>query len=112
VAKNVKRIAKKLGAELAERLPDVGGGAMGAMRIAKLLQTRLQPGRGERPGRPSVPNWTRRPKMPMSAATERRLAVLAKLFSHRQKHPVTPMQVAAQLLEAAVEGCAADAREF
>jgi hypothetical protein len=60
----VQRIAKTLGAELVERLPDVGGGAMGALRMATLLQTRLQPGRGERPGRPTVPNWTRRPKVP------------------------------------------------
>ena len=102
MAKNIERIAKKMGAKVVERLPDVGGGAVGAMRMAALLQERLQPGQGERPGRPSVPSWTRRPKVPMSEATERRLAKLAKLFSDQQKHPVTPMQVAAQLLEAAV----------
>jgi len=111
MAKNVKRIAKRMGAELVERLPDVGGGAAGAMRMAAMLQVRLQPGQGARPGRPSVPAWTRRPKVPMSAATERRLAKLAKLFSRRQKHPITPMQVAAQLLEAAVEGYAVDTSE-
>jgi len=111
VAKNINRIARKMGARLVERLPDVGGGAVGAMRMAKLLQERLQPGQGERPGRPSVPTWTRRPKVPMSEATQRGLAKLAKLFSRRQKHPVTPMQVAAQLLEAAVEGCAVDTSE-
>jgi hypothetical protein len=103
VAKNVKRIAKTLGAKVVERLPDVGGGAVGAMRMAKLLQERLQPGQGERPGRPSVPTWTRRSKVPMSEATERGLAKLAQVFSDRQKHRVTPMQVAAHLLEAAVE---------
>ncbi|HJT31778.1 MAG TPA: hypothetical protein VJ783_06970 [Pirellulales bacterium] len=107
----MKRIAKKLGAKVIERLPDVGGGAAGAMRMAKLLQDRLQPGQGERPGRPSVPTWTRRPKVPMSEATERRLAKLADLFSRQQKHPVTPMQVAAQLLEAAVESYGVEANE-
>jgi formiminotetrahydrofolate cyclodeaminase len=109
VAKNVKRIAKKLGAKVIERLPDVGGGAVGAMRMAKLLQARMQPGQGERPGRPSVPTWTRRPKVPMSEATEQRLAKLAEVFSREQKHRVTPMQVAAQLLEAAVENYATNA---
>ena len=111
MAKNVKRIAKKLGAKVVERLPDVGGGAMGAMRMAKLLQERLQPGQGKRPGRPGVPNWTRRPKVPMSEATEQRLAKLAEVFSRQQKHRVTPMQVAAQLLEAAVESAAAHGNE-
>lgn len=107
VAKNVKRIAKKLGARVVERLPDIGGGAFGAMRMSELLQSRLQPGQGERPGRPSVATWTRRPKVPMSEATEKQLAKLAKLFSQDQKHRVTPMQVAAQLLEDAVASCAA-----
>lgn len=106
MAKSVKRIAKKMGANVVERLPDVGGGAFGAMRIAKLLQKRLQPGQGVRPGRPSVPTWTRRPKVPMSEATILRLGELAEAFSREQRHPVTPMQVAAQLLEAAVESCA------
>ncbi len=111
MAKNVKRIANKMGANVLERLPDVGGGTVGAMRMVKLLQERLQPGQGERPGRPSVPTWTRRPKVPMSDATIRRLGELAEVFSREQKHPVTPMQVAAQLLEAAVEGCAVEANE-
>lgn len=44
----------------------------------------------------------------MSEATERWLAKLAKLFSDQQRHPVTPMQVAAQLLEAALERYADD----
>lgn len=103
MAKNIKRIAKKMGAKVVERLPDVGGGAVGAMWMAALSQDRLRPGQGERPGRPSVPNWTRRPKVPMGEATERRLVKLAKLFSDQQRHAVTPMQVAAQLLEAALE---------
>lgn len=84
---------------------------MGAMRMAKLLQERLQPGQGERPGRPSVPVWTRRPKVPMSDATIQRLGELAEAFSREQKHPVTAMQVAAQLLEAALERCTAGANE-
>lgn len=111
MAKSVRRIAKKMGARIVERLPDVGGGALGALRMAKLLQDRLEPGQGQRPGRPSVPAWTRRPKVPMSEATEQRLAKLAELFSRRQKHRVSPMQVAAQLLEAAVESAAANANE-
>ena len=108
MASNAKRIAELTGAQLVEQLPDVGGGAFGAMRMARLLQSRLQPGQGERPGRPSVPDWDRRPKVPMSKATETKLTKLARAMSREQKHPVTPMQVAAQLLEEAVNRCAAN----
>lgn len=78
------------------------------MRMARLLQERRQPGQGERPGRPSVATWTRRPKVPMCEATQRRLVKLAQQFSREEKHPVTPMHVVTQLLDAAVEHCTAE----
>jgi len=101
MAKNIERLAKKLGAEVVTELPEVGGGAFGAARLAKILQQRLEPGRGKRPGRPTNIQWNRRPKVPMSAETETRLAQLAA-FASGPERKVSPMQVAAEILEEAV----------
>jgi hypothetical protein len=72
--------------------------------MASILRQRLEPSRGQRPGRPSVSGWTSRPKVPMSKATEQKLAHLAERASTPQRK-VSPMQVAAQLLEEAVARC-------
>lgn len=101
MAKNIERLAQKLGAEVVAELPEVGGGAFGAARLAAILRHRLQPSHGKRPGRPTNLAWNRRPKVPMSAETEARLAELAKLVSG-QDRKISPMQVAAELLEEAV----------
>src|SRR5437660_65467 len=101
MAKNIQKLAELLGAEQVAQVPDVGGGAFGAARLAKLLQARLEPGRGQRPGRPTDATWTRHPKVPMSAATEQKLAALAERISTPERR-VSPMQVAAQLLEEAL----------
>ena len=101
MAKNIKRLAKLFGAEIVGRVPDAGGGAFGAARLAHILTARLEPREGERPGRPSVSSWTRRPKVPMSAATEKKLTQLAKKASGG-KRKVSPMQIAAQVLEEAL----------
>jgi hypothetical protein len=96
-----------LGALRVAELPETGGGAFGAARQARLvaqLQARLAPGEGKRPGRPTDASWTHHPKVPMSEATVQKLARLAERAStpHRR---VSPMQVAAQLLEDAVAHC-------
>jgi len=104
MADNIRRIAEKLGAKLVAALPETGGGAFGAARLARIveeLQVRLQPGQGDRPGRPTVSSWTCHPKIPMSAATQRRLALLAERASIKGRK-VSPMQIAAQILEDAV----------
>jgi len=101
MAKNRERLATLLGATIAGEVPEVGGGAFGMARLAHLLHERLTPGRGERPGRPTNPNWVFRPKVPMSAATAKKLARLAGSMSTPQRK-VSPMQVAAQLLEETV----------
>jgi hypothetical protein len=67
------------------------------------LQARLVPGQGKRPGRPSDPSWVRHPKIPLSDATRRRLLLLAERAS-RNGRKVTPMQIAAQILEDALSG--------
>jgi hypothetical protein len=104
MAKNVKEIAALLGAQVITEVPETGGGAFGAARLGALiaaLQARLRPGQGKRPGRPSDPSWQRAPKVPMSVETERQLIRLAEQAS-RSGRRVSPMQVAAQLLEEAV----------
>jgi len=98
MAKNVRKIAKRLGATVVDQVPDAGGGAFGAARLAKILQVRLQPSRGQRPGRPTDPSWVLHPKVPMSQATMQKLTQLANQASTPDRK-VSPMQVAAQLIE-------------
>lgn len=111
MAKNIERIARKLGAEIVCQVPDVGGGAFGMARLAGIiaaLQSRLQPGQGQRPGRPTDAQWVHHPKLPMSVETEERLSRLAALASTPERK-VSPMQLAAQLLEETVARVAEEA---
>jgi hypothetical protein len=104
MAEHVNRIAKKLGAKVVAEVPDTGGGAFGAARLAQVvaaLQARLVPSQGERTGRPTDASWVRHPKVPMSEATARRLARLADRASATGRK-VSPMQLAAQILEDAI----------
>jgi hypothetical protein len=104
MAKETKRIAKLLGAEIVARVPETGGGAFGAARLGDVvvkLQGRLRPGEGKRPGRPTDPAWKRSPKVPMSRNTEVKLVRLAKQASEHGRR-ISPMQLAAQLLEEAL----------
>jgi hypothetical protein len=55
MAKNIDRLAGKLGAKVIAKIPDVGDGAFGASRLAAIvrsLQSRLKPGEGLRPSYP------------------------------------------------------------
>jgi hypothetical protein len=104
MAKTVKKIAELLGAKVVTEVQETGGGAFGAARLGEIiraLQARLRPGQGKRPGRPSDPSWQLAPKVPMSVATEQVLIRLAEQASQSGRR-VSPMQVAAQLLEEAV----------
>jgi hypothetical protein len=104
MARSVKKIAKLLGANVVAEVPETGGGAFGAARLSRIvqsLQDRLSPSRGKRPGRPTDSRWVVHPKMPISTATAERLARLAERASTPERH-VSPMQVAVQLLEEAV----------
>jgi len=107
MAKNRKRIAVGLGAKIVGRVPDTRGGAFGAARLAHIverLQARLVPGQGKRAGRPSDATWVRHPKVPMSEATTQRLCLLAERASDGGGRKVSPMQIAAQILEDALGG--------
>jgi hypothetical protein len=106
MAKNIERIAAGLGAKVVGQVPDAGGGAFGAARLAKIVETmqgRLVPGQGRRPGRPTDASWVRHPKVPMSEATRQRLSRLAEQSS-TDGRKVSPMQIAAQILEDALAG--------
>ncbi len=101
---NIERIAERLGATVIGPVPETGGGAFGAARLARSierLQTRLVPSTGKRPDRPSDTGWVLHPKIPMSEATGRRLLHLAERASVGGRK-VSPMQIAAQILEEAL----------
>jgi hypothetical protein len=102
VAIEPKEFAELLGAKIVGEVPDVGGGPFGMARLAHLLHQHLTPSQGERPGRPTNPNWVTRCKVPMSEATLEKLSQLAEEMSTPQRR-ISPMQVAAQLLEEALE---------
>lgn len=106
MARNRERIADALGADVVIPVPHTGGGAFGAARLARIvadIQARLQPGQGIRPGRPTDASWVKHPKVPMSEATSQRLARLAEQSSVGGRK-VSPMQIAAQILEEALVG--------
>jgi hypothetical protein len=59
MAKNVDRVAAGLGAKIVAPVPDTGGGAFGAARLARIvaaIHARLEPGEGLGPGRPTDPS--------------------------------------------------------
>ena len=104
MASNLNAIAVRLGAKVITQIPEVGGGAFGAARLACIiehLRSRLVPSQGRRAGRPTEPKWVRHPKVPMSEATERRLIRLAEEASTSGRK-ISPMQFAAQILEDAL----------
>ena len=106
MVKNIEKTAAGLGAKVIAQVPDTGGGASGAARLARIVatkQARLEPGQGLRPGRPTDASWVRHPKVPMSDVTRQRLARLAEQSSTGGRK-VSPMQIAAQILEEALLG--------
>jgi len=106
MVENIEKIAAGLGAKVVGKVPDTGGGAFGAARLAKIVETmqaRLVPGQGRRPGRPTDANWVRHPKVPMSDATRQRLSRLAEQLS-TEGRKISPMQIAAHILEDALTG--------
>lgn len=100
MAKNIETLAKRLGATVEGTVPEYSAGAFGMAALANTLQERLEPSIGKRPGRPSNPAWSKRPKVPMAPETEQRLKELAHLLSEGERQ-VSPMQVAALILEQA-----------
>jgi hypothetical protein len=100
MSSKIERLARKLGAEVVGEVHDYSAGAFGVAQLAQTLRDRLEPGRGKRPGRPSNPAWSKRTKVPLGEETETRLKALAGALSD-ERRKVSPMQVAAQILEEA-----------
>lgn len=71
--------------------------------LGERLRKRLEPGRGERPGRPSDPTWTIQRKLSMNADTLSTLEIIAKDISSEERQ-VSPMQITALLIEDATHG--------
>jgi hypothetical protein len=108
--KRIARIGKAAGARHVGTLPNSGGGAFGMARLAQMLHARLAPSNGKRPGRPSNDQWTVHRKVPMSIETLESLRELsARLSSNERK--ISPMQLAAQLLEESVVQVSATGRK-
>jgi hypothetical protein len=97
----IAKISKELGAKHVGSLPEVGRGTFGEARLAQMMQARLAPSTGKRPGRPTNERWTERAKVPMSAETLATLRTLSERLSSEERK-VSPMQLAAQLLEESV----------
>jgi hypothetical protein len=107
MTKNRAKLAELLGAKIIGQVPDIGGGAFGMARLAHLLHARLTPAQGKRPGRPTDATWVIRPKVPMSKTTLNKLKQLAERASSNGRK-VTAAQLAAHLLEEAVENYQVD----
>lgn len=73
--------------------------------LGKRLRQRLEPSRGERPGRPCDPTWTVQRKLSMNEQTLEMLSKAADAVSTNERR-VSPMQIAALLIEDATQGLA------
>jgi hypothetical protein len=62
MAKNIDALAKTLGAAAVGTVPDYSAGAFGMAALADTLRRRVEPSAGKRPGQPSNPAWSKRPK--------------------------------------------------
>lgn len=103
MAENIDRIIKKLGAKRLGRLSKMSkikAGIKGIIQLSETLRTRLKSSPYRRSGRPTDKSWVKRPKVPMSEATFDTLTRLSDEISC-ERRKVSPMQVAAELLESA-----------
>ena len=79
--------------------------------LGQRIRQRLEPGTGERPGRPSDPSWMVQRKLSMSAETLAMLEHAASAVSTEERR-VSPMQIAALLIEDATQGIAKQLDEY
>jgi hypothetical protein len=78
--------------------------------LGERIRGRLEPSKGERPGRPSDPSWTVQRKLSMSDETLRTLEAVAESVSTEARR-VSPMQIAALLIEDATQGLQSETNE-
>ena len=84
--------------------------ANGLGDLGQRIRQRLEPGKGERPGRPSDPTWKIQRKLSMSEETLILLERAAVAVSTDERR-VSPMQIAALLIEDATHGLAKQLNE-
>jgi hypothetical protein len=97
-ALNMEKIARGLRAERRGEV-HASGGYLGAMQLVADVQARFRAPQGG--GRRTDPAWTERRLLPLAPETLRRLEHLSETLRD-QGVAVTPLQVAALLLERAV----------
>lgn len=96
---DMEKIAKGLGAERRGEVR-AGSGHFGAAQLAAEVQARFRAPSGG--GRSTDPSWTEKRLVPFAPSTRERLERLAALLS-KQGKAIAPLQLAALLLEQAVE---------
>ena len=109
MAKNIERIADLLGAKIVCEVPETGGGAFGAYRLAEIV-SRLRDRDKPFPvdvSRPTSVEWVHHHSLPLSDSAFKRLQKLAEEAS-TSEHKIAPMELAAQLLEDAIARCRAE----
>jgi hypothetical protein len=97
---DMNKIAKALGAERRGEVV-AGTGYFGAMQVVAEIQARFKAPSGG--GRSTDPSWTDRRLVPLAPKTLGTLERLAKVVSEKGGVTVSPLQVAALLLEHAAE---------
>lgn len=97
---DMEKIAKGLGAERRGAVR-AGSGHFGAMQVIAEIQARFRAPAGG--GRSTDPAWTDRRLVPLAPKTLVHLERLAKVVSEKGGVAVSPLQVAALLLEHATE---------
>jgi hypothetical protein len=97
---NIARIAQALRAEREGHL-EATGGYFGALGLVAEVQARFRtPAKG---GRPTDPKWTKRRLIPLRPETLIRLQQLAEDLTARTGIRLSPLQVAALVLEEVTE---------
>jgi len=99
VTKELEEIAQALGAEIVGEIPDVGGGAFGAARLARVYQQRIEEARGQRPPKQTSVELL---QIPVQETVARALEILAEWISEAGQS-CSATEVAAGLLRSAVE---------
>jgi hypothetical protein len=97
---DMNKIAKALGAERRGEVK-AAGGYFGALQLAADVQARFEAPAGG--GRATDPRWTERRLVPLAPKTLSRLEHLARTLNQQEGMSVGALQVAALLLERAIE---------
>ena len=92
------KIARALGAEHRGKVTS-SGGYFGAMQLVAEIQLRFRVPTGG--GRATDPGWIERRQVPLTKSTLRRLDQIAEQIRDRSGVQVSPLQIAALLLEQA-----------